>query len=79
MFSRFDKSFSDVYKAVYENSKQQIGMFSAEMAEIKNLYQKDSDPNFTDMEVWRFIPGSIIVFFMDIRGFTKISIVLDNE
>jgi adenylate cyclase len=80
MFSRFDKSFSDVYKAVYENSKQQIGMFSAEMAEVrKSLSEGLGHPNFTDMEYGEIIPGSIIVFFMDIRGFTKISIALDNE
>jgi len=80
MASQFDKSFSDVYKAVYENSKQHIGVFSGEMAEIKkSLSEGLGHPNFTDMKYGEIIPGSIIVFFMDIRGFTKISIALDNE
>ncbi len=80
MVTKFDKSFNDIYKSVYNNSKQHKEIFSGEMAEIKkSLTEGLGHPNFTGMRYGQVISGSIIVFFMDIRGFTKISISLDNE
>jgi len=36
-------------------------------------------PDYEDLEPFETVPGTVVVFFMDIRGFTKLSIALDNQ
>ncbi|MCQ1529516.1 adenylate/guanylate cyclase domain-containing protein [Lutispora saccharofermentans] len=75
------RSFSEIYKSIYDKPSQ---WHDAVFAETKSIINKSistglGHPQVTDVEIGETIPGSLIVFFMDIRGFTKMSIALDNE
>lgn len=75
------RSFSEIYKSVYDKPSQQ---FDTVLGEMKSILNKSvstglGHPKVIDVEIGETIPGSLIVFFMDIRGFTKMSIALDNQ
>lgn len=75
------RSFSEIYKSVYDKPSQH---YDAVLGEMKSILNKSvstglGHPKVTEVEIGETIPGSLIVFFMDIRGFTKMSIALDNE
>lgn len=75
------RSFSEIFKSVYDKPNQH---FDTVLGEMKSIINKSAStglghPIVTEVEIGETIPGSLIVFFMDIRGFTKMSIALDNE
>ncbi|HHU83495.1 MAG TPA: adenylate/guanylate cyclase domain-containing protein [Firmicutes bacterium] len=75
------RSFSDIYKSVYDKPSVQ---YDTILGEMKSIFNKSASTGLghskvTDVEIGETIPGSLIVFFMDIRGFTKMSIALDNQ
>lgn len=74
------RSFSDIYKSVYDKPSVQ---YDTILGEMKSIFNKSASTGLghskvTDVEIGETIPGSLIVF-MDIRGFTKMSIALDNQ
>lgn len=74
------ESFKNIYETIYDNPQYIKKSFSSEMKSINDSFSKGlGHPNLQDLQYGEVRQGSIIVFFMDIRGFTKISIALENK
>jgi adenylate cyclase len=74
------RSFENIYQTIYENPQYIKETFATEMKSInKSFTDGIGHPNLQNLQYGEVRQGSIIVFFMDIRGFTKISIALKNE
>lgn len=74
------KTFSEIYKSIYDKPNQ---YYDSELGEMKSFNKSASTglgtPKGVEVDIGEKIPGSLIVFFIDIRGFTKMSIALENE
>ena len=70
-------SFGDIYNDVYESSKRANFSYTENLK--KSLTVSDVNKKLPQVSYGQTLPGNIIVFFMDIRGFTKISIALGND
>lgn len=75
------RSFSEIFKSIYDKPTQHYDTVIGEMKSVinKSISVGLGHPEVIDVEIGETIPGSLIVFFMDIRGFTKMSIALENE
>ena len=67
------RSFSDIYKSVYDKPSVQ---YDTILGEMKSIFNKSASTGLghskvTDVEIGETIPGSLIVFFMDIRGLQR--------
>ncbi|MDW7669382.1 MAG: adenylate/guanylate cyclase domain-containing protein [Bacillota bacterium] len=74
------KSFSELFKSAYNGYEHRdIVEFAEKQAIHKSLTGGLGHPEYEDIELFEVVPGNLVVLFMDIRGFTKLSIALDNE
>ncbi|QOX63894.1 adenylate/guanylate cyclase domain-containing protein [Anoxybacterium hadale] len=75
------KSFSEIYKTVYDLPGISDKRAHEEMQKFMNEASSTGlgHPAVSNIQLGETLPGSIVVFFMDIRGFTKMSIALGNE
>ncbi len=89
------KTFKEIYDEIYQHPedanifkeekytqfRESVASKHGEMGFIVN--KNDSTglghPLYNDLELGETFPGDLIVFFLDIRGFTKLSISIDNQ
>lgn len=71
------RSFTDIFKSVYDQPNQRFDAVG-EQRTVINKSIGLSQSELIEVEIGETVPGSLIVFFIDIRGFTKMSIALDN-
>ena len=76
---QYNRNFSEIYNSIYENSKNNRDLFFGMNETRAALTEGFGHPGFVDLKYGEIISGNIIVLFMDIRGFTKISVALENE
>ncbi|MEW6663004.1 MAG: adenylate/guanylate cyclase domain-containing protein [Bacillota bacterium] len=75
------KSFGEIFDSVYAKPEKKYGeILLGEMGEIKKSFTTGlGHPEYQAVQFGEIVPGTLIVFFIDIRGFTKLAIALDNE
>lgn len=74
------KSFNEIYESVYDKPNQYYDSILGEMKAFNKTASVGlGSPKGVEAEIGETKPGSLIVFFIDIRGFTKMSIALKNE
>jgi len=86
-----EKSFRDLFASAYEGGKVQKrasrSSFASDRAAITDSIQKSTaaapgalgHPDYEGLAVGQTALSKSVVFFLDIRGFTKLSFVLENE
>jgi len=74
------RSFGEIFDQVYADPKRNGEIVLSEANEIRKSFSAGlGHPHFDDIQLGETIPGTLIVFFMDIRGFTKMAIALGND
>jgi hypothetical protein len=72
-----NKSFGDLYSEAYSRAK--VTKINKALSESLELRADLGHPDFSQLQIGDTVESKGVVFFLDIRGFTKMSFALPNE